>query len=154
MSKYHHELTGCLGVQKSKNEVRDKVDMPIYAINAYRKTCFTCQAVIPQPIKRHHPGTEKPIISEGFRDRFQYDLIDMRTNPCKNHFGVEMNYIGQLRDHFTGFSMFHALPDKSPLSSGPEVAREFGVVGYPLLYQSGMSTFANYFYLLPHHDIT
>jgi len=137
LSKYHHELTGCLGVQRTKNQVRDSVDMPVYAITAYRKTCFSCQAIIPQPIPRHHSGTNNPIKSDGFRDRFQYDLVDMRTNPCKNHLDVEMNYIGHLRDHFTGFSCFHALPDRSPLHSGPEVAREFGVIGYSLIFQSG-----------------
>jgi hypothetical protein len=83
-------------------------------------------------------GARKPIISSEFRDRFQVDLIDMRTLRRKDVYGNMMRWIMTVKDHSTGLIYLVALPGKSAKYIAAELEKYFGFVGYPSIFHTGM----------------
>jgi hypothetical protein len=57
-------------------------------------------------------GARKPIISSEFRDRFQVDLIDMRTIRRRYVYGHMQRWIMTVKDNSTGLIYLVALPRK------------------------------------------
>jgi len=98
------------------------------------KTCPACQSKNVS-IKKL-PGAKKPIISSDFRDRFEIDLIDKRANPQTCIHGIVQRWIMSVKDHFTGFACFEALPRKRPKYVAWYLERLFAVVGYPKIFHT------------------
>jgi hypothetical protein len=83
-------------------------------------------------------GARKPIISSEFRDRFQVDLIDMRTIRRRDVYGHMQRWIMTVKDHSTGFIYLVALPRKMAKFVAAELEKYFGLVGYPSIFHTGM----------------
>lgn len=77
------------------------------------------------------PGAKKPIKSHDFRDRYQVDLIDMRSDPQQDIYGVEMKWIVTCKDHSTGFTVVQAIPKKKAKYVARVLERLFSIIGYP-----------------------
>jgi hypothetical protein len=86
-------------------------------------------------------GARKPIISSEFRDRFQVDLIDMRTIRRRDVYGKMMRWIMTVKDHSTGLIYLVALPRKMAKYVAAELEKYFGFVGYPAIFHTGTFTF-------------
>ena len=54
----------------------------------------------------------KPIRSEEFWNRIQFDLVDMRHNPCTKN-GKEFKWIAHVEDHFSKFHVLWAMEHKT-----------------------------------------
>ena len=83
-------------------------------------------------------GARKPIISSEFRDRFQVDLIDMRTIRRRDVYGNMMRWIMTVKDHSTGLIYLVALPRKMAKYVAVELEKYVGFVGYPTIFHTGM----------------
>jgi hypothetical protein len=103
----------------------------IYCENRY--VCMEKQPTVP-PRK----GTKKPIMSSEFRDRFQVDLIDMRTMRKMDNYGVMQHWIMTVIDHSTGVVYLAALPRKTAKFVANELEKYFGFVGNPHIFHTGM----------------
>ena len=98
------------------------------------KLCPACRRRNFQPKKL--PGARKPIISNNFRDRFQVDLIDMRSDPQKDIYGTLMKWICSTRDHFTGFTVIRAIPRKRPKYVAHVLEELWAIIGYPKIFHT------------------
>jgi hypothetical protein len=83
-------------------------------------------------------GARKPILSSEFRDRFQVDLIDMRTIRRRDVYGHMQRWIMTVKDHSTGLIYLTALPRKMAKYVATELEKYFGFVGYPSIFHTGM----------------
>ncbi len=81
---------------------------------------------------------KKPIISSEFCDRFQVDLIDMRTMWKNDVYGVMQHWIMTVKDHSTGLVYLAALPRKTAVFVANEMEKYFGFVGCPHIFHTGM----------------
>jgi hypothetical protein len=81
-------------------------------------------------------GADKPLFSGQFRDCFQINLIDMRTNPATNVYDIVMRYIVTVKDHLTGFVCLNCIPRKRPLFVVYELQHLFGVIGFPYIFHT------------------
>jgi hypothetical protein len=103
-------------------------------VTTFIKACTVC---VRRNISRKTlPGAKKPIRSTSFRDRFQVDLIDMRSNPQPDVFGTEMKWIVTCKDHFTGFTGFFAIPKKEATFVVHRLQQFFAIIGYPKLFHT------------------
>ncbi len=91
-----------------------------------------------QPTVPPEKGAKKPIISSEFCDRFQVDLIDMRTMGKNNMYGVMQPWIMTVKDHSTGLVCLAVLPRKTAVFVANELEKYFGFVGYPHMFHTGM----------------
>ena len=82
-------------------------------------------------------GAKKPILSSEFRDRFQVDLIDMRTMRRLDIYGKMQCWIMTVKDHSTGLVYLSALPKKKAEFVAAELDKYFGLAGYPEIFQTG-----------------
>ena len=85
-------------------------------------------------------GAAKPINSDNFRDRFQVDLIDMRTRKKKNVHGIMMRWIMTVKDHSTKLTHLSALPLKKAKFVVHELQSLFGLLGYPIIFHTDNGT--------------
>ena len=95
--------------------------------NIFVSTCSLCFSKQRAATTRH-VGAVTPIISNGFRDRFQIDLMDFSRDP-KVINGVEYKYVLGIKDHFTKFSYFRALRNKEAETVMPEVKHYCALMG-------------------------
>lgn len=131
-----HSETGHAGNQAVKNAVdRACLDIPERVVKAFRETCRVCSEANPRN-KKKSKGAKKPIDSSQFRDRFQGDLIDMRSRSEKDVYSVEMKWIFALKDHFTRLVYLRALPSKEAKYVAYEAHHIFGLIGYPVVFQT------------------
>ena len=89
--------------------------------------------------KKKHIGAKVPIPSASFRDRFQFDLIDMgKQNKAEsmNHYGVVMKWILHTKDHFTRLSHVVAIKSKEAKIIAFELNQLFSLIGCPILLHS------------------
>lgn len=105
-----------------------------HEVMLFIKTCPACRRRNFQPKKL--PGAKKPIISNNFRDRFQVDLIDMRSDPQKDIYGTLMKWICSIRDHFTGFTVIRAIPRKRPKYVAHVLEELWAIIGYPKIFHT------------------
>jgi hypothetical protein len=76
----HCKITGHCGRDATYAIVKEN----FYSISQAMVTKFikACSVCVRRNMSRKTlPGAKKPICSTSFRDRFQVDLIDMRSNP-------------------------------------------------------------------------
>jgi Integrase zinc binding domain len=107
-------------------------------VSYYIQNCPTCLSAKPKIPKLK--GSAKPILSEQYRDEFQVDLIDYKSHPATNEDGVEMKWILTCKDHFTGFTLLAACPNKEMATIASKLGYLFGIVGFPHTFQSDNET--------------
>ena len=130
-----HETVGHKKVAATKNEATKLYwNITEELCKLFVKTCPECSHE-PPPVKKMI-GAKNPIYSGQFRDRFQADLIDYRSNPKRNSHGVEMKWLLVLKDHFTKYTMLRPLPKKEAKMVAEELAYMFAAIGYPLVFQT------------------
>jgi hypothetical protein len=84
---------------------------PTYELcKLFIKDCSICHKRHPKVLARK--GAKKPILSSEFRNRFQVDLIDMRTMRKRDVYGQMQRWIMTVKDHSTGLVYLCALPWK------------------------------------------
>ena len=93
-----------------------------------------------QPRVRKTDGAVKAILSHSFRDRFQVDLIDMRTRKKKNVYGQTMRWIMTTKDHSTRLAHLTALPLKQAKFVAYELDQLMGFIGYPSIFHTDNGT--------------
>ncbi len=81
-------------------------------------------------------GSQKPIRSNGFRDRFQVDLIDFCKMRKRDPFGTVMQWIATVKDHSTGFTHVSAIPRKTAHFVAHRLQEAFGILGYPSIFHT------------------
>ncbi len=82
LDKAHCRL-GHLAVEKTPAATKPAFYSPTYELcKIYCENCYVCMDK--QPTVPPRKGAKKPIISSEFCDRFQVDLIDMRTKRKKD----------------------------------------------------------------------
>jgi hypothetical protein len=96
--------------------------------------CFVCMQKT--PIVPAHKGAKKPIISSEFCDRFQADLIDMRTQRKPDIYGVMQRWILTVKDHSTGLIYLSSLPFKKARFVAFELEKYFGFVSYSHIFHT------------------
>ena len=87
--------------------------------------------------KKKHIGAKVPIPSASFRDRFQFDLIDMgkqEATESMNHYGVVMKWILHTKDHFTRYSHVVAIKSKEAKIIAFELNQLFSLISFQLYY--------------------
>jgi len=89
-----------------------------------------------KPQVKQVKGARKPIISKRFRERFQVDLIDMRSKPCVDPYGVVMCWILVCKDHHTKFVYLCPLPKKSAYLVAYELNKIFSLLGCPNIFHT------------------
>jgi hypothetical protein len=85
-------------------------------------------------------GAKKPILSSEFWDRFQVDLIDMRTLRKRDVYGQMQRWIMTVKDHLTSMVYLCVLPCKKAMFVAAELEKVFGFVGYPEIFHTGVYT--------------
>jgi transposase InsO family protein len=97
---------------------------------------------VASPPKKKSTGTQHPILSTGYRERFQIDLVDMlpKFGLSKTKLKVMMRYVLHVKDHFTKCSFLAPIPNKEPEVVAETLAEVFGKVGYPIVLQSDNGT--------------
>ncbi len=91
-----------------------------------------------QPTVPPRKGAKKPIISPEFHDRFQVDLIDMRTMRKKDVYSVMQHWIMTIKDYSSSLVYLTALPRKTAVFVAAKLEKYFGFVGYPHIFHTGM----------------
>jgi transposase InsO family protein len=102
-----------------------------------REFCRLCPVCLKShPSIKKQKGADKPLTSLQFRDRFQIDLIDMRTKPATNIYNIIMRYIVTVKDHLTGFVCLSCIPRKRPIYVTYELQMLFGMIGFPYIFHT------------------
>jgi hypothetical protein len=128
---------GYLAVDKTLAGTKPAHYSPTYELcKIYCKNCYMCMEKQPTVLPRK--GAKKPIISSEFCDRFQVDLIDMRTMWKNDVYGVMQHWIMTVKDHSTGLVYLAALPRKTAMFVANKLEKYFGFVGYPHIFHTGM----------------
>jgi hypothetical protein len=110
---------------------------PTYELcKIYCENCYVCMEKQPTVLPRK--GANKPIILSEFHDRFQVDLIDMRTMRKKDVYGVMQCWMMTVKDHSTGLVYLAALPRKTAMFVVNKLEIYFCFVGYPHIFHTGM----------------
>ena len=107
--------------------------------HVFQKHCPYCY--LSNPTKKKHKGSNHPIRTSSFRDRFQMDFIDYSAQAAYD-FPEEVEirklykFILVVRDHFSRLLILRPLQSKS----SKVVAREFAwicnLIGFPLILQT------------------
>jgi hypothetical protein len=135
-----HCRLGHLAVDKTLVGTKPAHYSPMYELcKIYCKNCYVCMEK--QPTVPPRKDMKKPIISSEFCDRFQLDLIDMRTMRKNNVYGVMQHWIMTV-NHSTGLVYLAALPRKTAMFVANELEKYFGFVGYPHIFHTGMQQLA------------
>jgi hypothetical protein len=105
----------------------------------FQDYCQFCKMT--EPKKKRHKGSNHPIRSRSFRDRYQMDLIDYNQQAvfdypdeieCRRLF----KYVLVLRDHFTRLVVLRPLQGKSAKIIAWELAAICNLIGFPLILQT------------------
>jgi hypothetical protein len=88
------------------------------------------------PVTKNEKGSQKPIFSKNFWDRFQVDLIDFRKLRKRDPFGVLMCWVMSLKDHASRLTHLCALPRKRPNLVAYRLQKIFGTIGYPKIFHT------------------
>jgi hypothetical protein len=132
-----HCRLGHLAVMKTLVETKPAHYSPTYElVKIYCENCYVCMEK--QPTVSPRKDAKKPILSSEFRDRFQVDLIDMRTMQKMEVYGVMQHWIMTIKDHSTGLVYLAVLPRKTAEFVVNELEKYFGFVGYRHIFHTGM----------------
>ena len=101
-------------------------------VKIYCTTCFVCMKK--NPVTKNEKGSQKPIFSKKWRDRFQVDLVDFRKLRKRDPFGVLMRWMMSLKDKATRLTYICALPRKRPKLVAYKLQEIFGLIGYPKIF--------------------
>jgi Integrase zinc binding domain len=96
----------------------------------------SCPHCIEKAKKDKFAGAIRPITSCCYRERFQVDLIDNREKPKMDPFGTRHSWLVVCKDHFTGLTACRPVPRKKPEMVAYVLTELFGLLGFPLIYQS------------------
>jgi hypothetical protein len=142
-----HARIGHLGHDKTHDACTESYYSPTQKlVRIFCQDCFVC--LERQPRVQQHKGAKQPIISSNFRDRFQVDLIDMRTIRKEDVYGQIMRWIMTVKDHSTGLIWLAALPYKKASFVAFELEKYFGFVGYPQIFHTGTFNFTIHFMIV------
>jgi hypothetical protein len=134
--KEAHCQQGHLRVDKTFAACKPMFYSPTYELcKIYCEGCYICHK---KPAIEARKGAKKPIILSEFRNRFQVDLIDMRTMRKKDVCGQMQRWIMTVKDHSTGLVYLVALLWKKAKFVAAELERYFGFTGYPNISHTGM----------------
>jgi hypothetical protein len=132
-----HCRLGHLAVDKTLAGTKPAYYSPTYElVKIYCKKCYVCMEKQPTVLPRK--GAKKPILSSEFCDRFQVDLIYMRTMQKMDVYGMMQRWIMTVKDHSTGLVYLATLPRKTAKFVANELEKYFGFVGYPHIFHTGM----------------
>ena len=81
-------------------------------------------------------GSQKPILSRSFWDRFQIDLVDFRKLRKQDPFEALMHWVMTIQDHTTGLIHVCALQWKHPNLVAYKLQEIFGTIGYPKIFHT------------------
>jgi hypothetical protein len=132
-----HCRLGHLAVDKTLVATKPVFYIPTCALcKIYCENCHVCMEK--QPTVPWRKRAKKPIISSECCDRFQVDLIDMKTTRKKDVYGVMQRWIMTINDHSSRLVYFVALPRKIAMFVAAKLKKYFGFVGYPHIFHTGM----------------
>ncbi len=80
-------------------------------------------------------GSQKPIQSAYFHDRFQVDLIDMHQRK-RDPFSILMRWIMNVKDHATDLVYLCGLPRKRADCVAYTLQEIFGLIGFPRIFHT------------------
>ena len=130
-----HRGNGHMGQERTWVYCRDKYHNVTQAhVKIYCETCLTCMKK--NPVSRIEKGSQKPILSRSFWDRFQIDLVDFRKLRKQDPFGVLMHWVMTIKDHATRLIHLCALPWKHPNLVAYKLQEIFGTIGYPKIFHT------------------
>ena len=125
-----HTNNGYLGQERTWKYCRNKyANVTQDHVKFFCTTCFTCMKK--NPVTKNEKGSQKPIFSKNFWDRFQVDLVDFRKLRKCDPFGVLMRWVMSLKDHASRLTHLCALPRKRPNLVAYRLQEIFGTIGYP-----------------------
>ncbi len=131
----HHGTVSHMKMNQTCVKVHEKYyNITEKQVNAFVATCETCNHK--NPVVKAMKGAKKPILSECFRDRFQVDLIDMRSCEMDDVYENTMRWILTLKDHSTQLTYLVPLPRKRASYVAYELDRIFGLIGYPSIFHT------------------
>ena len=134
-----HNQQGHLKTERTLAALKPQYYSATYdLVKLFVEDCAVCHQKNSGIVKKK--GARKPIISSEFRDRFQVDLIDMRTIRKRDIYGKMMRWIMTVKDHSTGLIYLVALPRKTAKYVTAELEKYFGFVGYPTIFHTGTFT--------------
>ena len=134
INEWHHKR-GHLGQERTHAFCRQKYyNCTQDLVRLYCETCYICMKK--NPTVTAMKGSRKPIRSNGFRDRFQVDLIDFRKMRKRDPFGTVMQWIVTVKDHSTGFTHVSAIPRKTAHFVAHRLQEAFGILGYPSIFHT------------------
>ena len=130
-----HRTVGHKKVAATRNQASQKY------WNVTEELCKTFVSCCPEccheaPKAKKLLGARNPIYSAQFRDRYQADLVDYRSNPKPDVNGIEMKWLLVVKDHFTKFTMLRPIARKEAKLVANELSVTFGVLGYPLIFHT------------------
>jgi transposase InsO family protein len=129
----HSIQRGHCGVNKIEKQLKLRYHgIPRSIVSIFCATCSICNLKTVQ----HSQARLKPIRSDGFLNRLQIDLVDMRHNEVEVD-GVKYKWICHVEDHFSKFHVIWPQKDKSAkeVVAGLE-ERVFAYFGLPDILQS------------------
>ena len=131
---YNAHISVCHGGQKRTHcEVKKTVaNVTREQVTLFLSYCVTCEEK--RSIKKNR-GVLKPITSNGYSQRGQVDLIDMRSCKIDNYC-----YILHYQDNFTKFSVLEALHSKQTTEVSQHLYEIFTLIGAPRILQSDNGT--------------
>ena len=130
-----HGRQGHLKVDKTLSNCASFFSPTYELCKLFIRFCYVCHEG--SPVVESRKGAKRPILSSEFRDRFQVDLIDMRTMRRLDVYGQMQRWIMTVKDHSTGLVYLSALPKKKAEFVAAELDKYFGLVGYPEIFQTG-----------------
>ena len=134
INEWHHKR-GHLGQERTHAFCRQKYyNCTQDLVRLYCEMCYICMKK--NPTVTAMKGSRKPIRSNGFRDRFQVDLIDFRKMRKRDPFGTVMQWIVTVKDHSTGFTHVSAIPRKTAHFVAHRLQEAFGILGYPSIFHT------------------
>ena len=128
---YDAHVTVCHGGQKRTYcEVKKTVaNVTREQIAIFLSYCITCEE---KRATKKNKRVVKPLTSNGYSERGQVDLIDMRSCKTIDNYCFILHY----QDHFTKFSILKALRSKQTSEVSHHLYDIFTLIGAPRILQS------------------
>lgn len=134
----YHLQAGHKKTASTHNLISEKYCNITFAmVKFYIEHCPTCiKHEKDKNRKKKEKGPGKAIISSGFRDRVQMDLINYERDPQIDVNGIIMRYLLVLKDHFTKFVWLRPIQRKDAKFVHHALRCLFHEIGFPLILHS------------------